>query len=394
MTTIATRDVDDTSDAGPRPEGRAASVTTWFVRHRLLLVLLAFAVVQFLYSYMQESLRPGASSELGWNGWADQLAHRRSAIAIHHWDLDPKQHYYPVGYAMTAAPFVGLFPKDPFLPVNLVSFVAVVGLFFSTARRYVGRQFAFVGSLLFVAATPLLWFSVVPWSTTSAIVTVAWWSYTILGRRRLDILAVVVGGLLLGWTYMARGGGELVLLAPFGAGVVWQHRRDPRFLRNSAVLVAILVAIVGLNALWMHAIYDSLTNPYLSEVMGVGFVIGEIPSSFWGTIVYSGRTGDYWKPLLEQALWFAFAPVGVCVALRGKDRTLHVGLVASVVLGLLVVSAFEPFEAEGLQFHCLHYIKLWFPVLGLYALIGLRRIVDAPSQRPLGTGRSLRTGNR
>lgn len=369
-----------------RDATEAGRVPDWLMRHRLLLVLLAISAVYFLYFYMQYPHRPGAASDLGWAGWGDQSHYLKEARAIRAGDLRSSQYSYPMGYPMVAAPFVNALPNDPFLPVNLAAFVAVVGLFFSTARRFVGRPIAFLAGLFLVlATTPLVMYTVEPWTSTPAVVTVAWWSYIAFARRRLDLTAIVVGALLLGWTYMSRGGGELVLLAPFGATLAWRHRRDAHFVANLGVLVGILLAVVAVNAFWTHRIFGTYTHPYLNVIANVGFEVGRIPSSLWGTVVYSGRQGDYWPPLGLQAFWLVFAPIGMARAIRHGDRLVHAGMLVSMLIGFVVVGAFYAFTAGALKFHCLHYIKLWLPSLGLYATIGLRDFI-APRGRPRTAG--------
>lgn len=347
--------------------------------------MLAIAAVYFLYFYMQHMDRPGSVSELGWNGWADQSRYLDEAHAIRAGNPDPVHYQYPMGYPMAGVPFVHLLSKDPFLPVNLLSFVVVVGLFFATARRFVGHGLAFVGGLLLVLATPLLAYTAVPWTTTPAVVTVAWWCYVALGRQRIDFLAVVVGGLLLGWTFMARGGGEWILLAPFGLAIAWQHRKAPGIVVHALVLACILVGVVAINALWTQAVFGNYTHPYLRAVAGFGFELERVPSSLWGTVVYSGRAGDYWAPLALQAFWLVFAPFGMYLAGRRGDRIVHLGLVVSIALGFVVVASFGNYAASALKYHCLHYLKLWLPVLALYSLVGIRGFVDpSVDRRPSG----------
>ncbi|MDQ3757842.1 MAG: hypothetical protein M3394_08330 [Actinomycetota bacterium] len=348
----------------------------WVRRHRLVLVLLAVAAVYFVYFYMQHTERPGAVTDLGWAGWADQGRYLDEARAIREGDLTPGRYQYPMGYPMVGVPFVHLLPDDPFVPVNLVCLLAVVALFFLTAKRFVGSGLAFLGGLLLVLATPLVDHTAVPWTTTPAVVTVAWWAYVAFARQRIDLLAVVVGGGLLGWTYMARGGGEWLLLAPFGAAVAWQHRKDRRILLHLGVLAAILAAVAVLNALWTRAVFGTWSHPYLGAVAEFGFDLGRAPSSLWGTVVYSGPAGDYWPPLGVQALWLAFAPFGMYLAARGKDRVLHLGMVASTVLGFVVVASFGNYAASALKYHCLHYLKLWLPILAVYSLVAIRSLLE------------------
>lgn len=358
-----------------------------FRRQRLLLALLAIVGLYFFYYYMQHPWRPGSMTKLGWNGWYDQGAYLVEALAIRESDLRAVRYQYPMGYPMTAAPFVHVL-DDPFLPVNTVSFVVAVGIFFATARRLVGRPLAFVGGLLLALATPVLvLYTAVPWTTTAALVTIGWWGYVALGRRRLDAVGVVIGALLLGWTYMSRGGGELALLAPLGAAVAWRDRKSPRFFVHVSLFAITLILVIAGNVLWTHAIFGQPAHPYVEAVTEVGFELDRIPSSLWGGVVYSGRTGEYWPPLGLSAFWLVFAPFGMYVAIRDaarRDRLVHLGMIISIVLGLVVVASFNAFTADALKFHCLHYMKIWLPVLAVYALVAIRSFIDPrrPSRFP------------
>jgi hypothetical protein len=362
---------------GPQPH-IVDQVFAWLWRHRLVLVLLAISAVYFLYNYVASPLKPGNFTPLGWHGWADQGHYLEEAKAIREWDLEHSVRYqYPMGYPLAGAPFVHLFPGDPFLPVNLASFLGVVGLFFATAYRWVGKPMALIGGLLLVLATPLTLLTFVPWTSTIAVLTVTFWLYLVLGRQRITYPMALILALLVSWMYMARGGGELVMLAPLGIATVWHFRREPGLIIKVAMAAAILAATVVLNAVWTHALFHQWVHPYIRAVGKVGFSAHHIPRSLWGTVIYTGETGDWWPPLGTQAFWFVFAPFGMWLAVRRRDADLHVGYVLSLAVGVLITAAFANFDPTGVKFYCLHYLKLWFPGVALYSMIAIRRLLDA-----------------
>lgn len=358
-------------------------MAAWAWRHRFLLSLLAASIVFYGFFYFQTMLRPGAVFPLGWNGWADQGEYMKEARAIRQWDLSDHGNYvYPMGYPLAAVPFLGVLPAHPFFPVNIAAYVTVIGLFYSTATRWVAAPVAFVGGILMMLATPLTILTVIPWTSTPALLATTYWLYVAVGRRRLTYPGVVIGALLFGWMYTARGGGELVLLGPFAVAFLWSFRKERGLVWKGLIALVILGTVAVLNALWTHAIFDQWFHPYLNAVKRVGFDAKLIPDALWATLFVGGPEAQWHPGLFVQAFWLLLFPIGVYLACRRRDAVLHLGLIGSVVVGIVVTCAFDNFGAESLKYYSLHYVKLWFPILGLYALIALDRFIALKGEAP------------
>lgn len=337
--------------------------------------MVAFAVVYFLYFYAGHSARPGAAFRLGWFGWYDQGQYLIEARAIRGGLLDPKLYQYPFGYPAVGALFLGITRSDPFIVPNLLAFAATIGLFYEICRRYLGNAFAVLGSLLLIAATPLTDLTVVPWTTTPALLTVAFWAYLALVRQKVGYALAATGGALLAWTYAARGGGEIALLSPLGAALLWHFRKEEKIWIKSLIALGVFVAGAAVNLWWTREVFGSFVHPYFRAVLARGFRPSAIPSSLWGALVYSGKEGEFWPPLLRQGFWLILAPVGMVLAvMKAERRAVHLALAIGLVATFLVTASFPAFNARHLKFYALHYVKAWFPIAGFYALYSLKTL--------------------
>jgi hypothetical protein len=264
---------------------------------------------------------------------------------------------------------------------NLIAFLVTVGLFFDMCRRYLGEKTALLGSALLVLATPLTNLTVVPWTTTPVLVTVTFLAWVGLTRERLGYWIPVAASLLLALTYASRGGGEVLLLLPLTAAILWKFRAEQQLGIKTLAASLCFLAGVGLNLYWTQEVFGSFVHPYIRVVLRTGFHPSRIPSSLWGALIYSGEEGSYWSPLFRDGFWLALAPVGLAIAIgRFPGKAVHLGLLFGLVASLLVIASYPGFDAEHLKFHCLHYLKMWFPVAGFYALLPLSNLrTDAPA---------------
>lgn len=346
------------------------------VSHAPLLFVVLLAGAYFLYFYAGHPDRPGMQSRLGWFGWFDQGEYLKEARAIRQGVADPERYQYPLGYPFLGSLFIKILPYDPFLLPNLAAFVATIGLFFETCKRYLGPAVSLFGCTFLMFAAPLTNLTVIPWTTTPALLTIAFWAWVALARERLGYSIPVIGGVLLAVTFASRGGGEILLLAPLGGAMLWQFRKEEKLLVKAMMLALIFAAGFGLNQYWTQRIFGQPVHPYFEAVLARGFRISSIPTSLRGALVYSGREGEFWDPLFRQGFWLVLAPLGFVVAFIKRDRRLiHAALLIGLVGGLLVPAAFPAFNAVHLKYHALHYIKAWFPVAGFYALYGVHKAI-------------------
>ncbi|HVE75769.1 MAG TPA: hypothetical protein VND22_03260, partial [Actinomycetota bacterium] len=282
-------------------------------------------------------------------------------------------YYYPLGYPFMGSLFARIVPKDPFVIPNLISYLAVVACLFQIGLVRFGMIGAFLAVFALVAS-PFTELTVVPWTSTPGAVATAYWAYIGLARKHLGWVHPVIGAVLLGLTFASRGGGELLLLAPVLLGVFWRFRREPQIVRKWILASFMFVAVVAVDLIATVRIFGTVIQPYFREVTGmVGFDVSSMPLSIWHTLVYPGPGGLGWPSLLMRAPWLALAIVGAVVSLRtaSPKRAVDLGLLGGFLVSLVVVGSFNAFNAACLQFHCLHYLKMWFPILSMYAVSSL-----------------------
>jgi hypothetical protein len=357
----------------------------WLGLNQITLLLAGLATILFLYNYISNSVRPGAYPDLArsWHGWFDQGEYLKEARAIHHISGDRSQYTYPLGYPALAAVFSGWLVNDPFLPVNLAVFVFTVTSFYLVARALLGKITAVFLTLALMMATPLLYYTVIPWTTTATLPLVMYLLLLGFVKSQLSYWdGVWLGGFGL-LAYTARGGGELLLLMPLALAVIWRHRHSQ--LLAKLVLAGGIFMIGALaNALVIKHLFGSYLQPYVRAVADVGFSLRRVPASLWGTLIFSGRTGDYWPPLILSSPWLLGGLWGSYLAVMRKDepRIVHLGLITSMLFGLIVTLSFANNNAATLKFNSLHYLKIWFPVLALYAGLAVNWLVGRLSDSP------------
>lgn len=358
-----------------------------FWRTIVWIFVLGFAAASFLGYYFRTPLRPGADATypLGWYGWSDQGAYIREARAMAEGRMDAYVpeirdgkvivgaiYYYPLGYPFLGSLFLRYLPKDPFLVPDLIAYLFVVGCVFQVGLVRFGTIGA-VAAVLALVASPFTVLTVIPWTSTPGAAATAFVAYLGLGRSRLGWVLPSLGGILLALTFASRGGGELVLLAPVLLGVFWKFRRENHISRKVIVMSLVFLVLAAIDLIVTARIFGTLVQPYFREVAGsVGFDFRKMPGALWRTLVFPGPDGGGWHSLLRSAPWFALAIIGFGARMRRNRRTsVDLGLLAGFLLSLLVVGSFNAFDAGGLRYYCLHYLKMWFPILSLYSVAGV-----------------------
>lgn len=346
-----------------------------------VVAVLVVALAWFAYAYALDPHLPGHEAKLGWFGWSDQAAYLNEARAMLAGDQDPDRYRYPYGYPLLAVPFLALTPRDPFLLPNAAAYAATVCLSYAAARERLGRHGAALTVVLLLLASPLTKLTLVPWNTTPALVTAAYWWWLGLRRGTPSTGQAALGGFALALTALSRGGGEVICLAPLVGVTLLRSRRAPGFATRVLVVGGAVLGVAVLSVGATLALFGTPVQPYYQTVTSsqFGFDVTAIPSHLWGTIVGFGAGSGFWPPLLRDAGWLVLAPLGAGLAVRRAAalRAVHVGAVATLVLAFLATGAYGAFKAENLRFFNLHYVKMWLPLLAFYAVAALARLAGA-----------------
>lgn len=335
----------------------------------------AISITAYAFGMAHTAARP-TDTFLGWWGWTDQGLYLKAAQAWSHGVLDAAEHWYFPGYALLAAPFVGLFPLDPFTPVDVLCLGVSTLLFCALASRLLARPgAATLGALVWIVTVPanplmlIIWIE--PWNTTP-VATLALASLVLVTKLIDGGSARVAAGLgaCAGAVLLFRPTDATILIAATGvvAGFVVILRRDWR--AAAAGLATATLCVVVSVALY-DAIYGWNTSYYLRWSALVGFEWRLLPLR-WVTLVDDPAPLIPGEIGLSRAFWW-FAP-GVaggvaCLAVtRGRALARHGAVLGAVALHLGVYLTYRDLHPQGLiRFHNLHYFKWMLPVLGLYA---------------------------
>ena len=332
--------------------------------------------------YLGDASLPGnnPAEPLGWWGWFDQSMTLRSTAALVHWNLDPSQHHYPLGYALLGVPSYFKAPNHPFFLVGLLSLLAAFAGFVALSRR-LGLP-AVLAAALFAAATlgdgALFRQWVIPWNTTpvgaSVWLLLAACAAWLDGRRHPFLIGLLAGSV------PACRPSDAVLILPCLAALAWSDFRAHRpsswklGLRDwgwlAAGTAAVLAPIVALHL----AIYGPASSLYMRDSAQIGFTLHDLGWKAYVLLLdpfpwFADGTG-----LLQHAHWIALGFAGLVPALvRGlKDRMLAAVL---AVHGVLYVSYVDLLPTGLWRFMNVHYFAWAVPGYALVAALLVRDLV-------------------
>src|ERR1700744_1579699 len=93
-----------------------------------------FLILLYTGFYLGDPNAPGNNATANWMGWNDQGFYYRSAAFLAGGNLEPRFHWYPLGYSLVAAPFIFL-RSNIFFFVDLFGLLGTYAAFLAFARR-------------------------------------------------------------------------------------------------------------------------------------------------------------------------------------------------------------------------------------------------------------------
>jgi hypothetical protein len=352
----------------------------------LTLALTAVLVIFFLARYLGMGDLPGNSPHpLGWWVWWDQSQYLKSAAAFAVGDLDPNQHWYPLGYPLLGALLFKIAPTHVFFFVNLASFTGFGVLLILLARQWGFSGWAGVAAMLTGAVLPSVLSEqyVIPWTTTPVTVLYAGF-FLIYGRVVID--GVRPGRLTLMATLaavvMTIRPVDILALIPALLHTTYQVVRLSRAGEEQRVLairsaVYSLIAggsLAGLYLLLHIAIYGFGPSEYMRISSQLGFDLSIIPFRYF--MIFSDPRDFFGKgigileryPLVSIGL---FSLVYVTLFWRG-----FFGITAAVWITFSIYLAYVDFLPSAIwHYKNIHYLKWTFPFLALLTFIVIDHLV-------------------
>ncbi|PXA86032.1 hypothetical protein DMC47_35710 [Nostoc sp. 3335mG] len=327
-----------------------------------------------------------------WTGWFDQSRYIGSATAFAHLDLSTGAHWYPLAYPLLACPFVALMPRDPFLPIDLILFVATL-LGFQRATRVLGfgplpSGLVFLLTALAQGKVAKLWIE--PWTSTLSAALV-WWMLALAAERLaapdseaprprdLFLIGLFCGALPAVRPVDALMSGivGLVLLALL-------IRRRQLGLRTFGALAggALLVPVLYLA---LHlAIYGPRFTDYMVAAAKTGFVLPDLGWKAYVLLVTAAPWFPDARTIGEALPWtvpgFAGVLASIFGARSGSLRAWALILGVGVFYVLMLLSYADLLPTGLWHYNNAHYFKWLFPLLGI-GIVALVRMLTTAGQR-------------
>ena len=248
-------------------------------------------------------------------------------------------------------------------------------------------------------ATPLTEYFVVPWSTTISTVSFLAIMYIALRNNPISFLDSILSGLSLGLTFAARYV-DVVFLLPLALypilkmdfRSIGKGKTLSQIAKASLGLLLFFVIVVGVLASHYYYFGSIFKTPYhlhgrpgtnLSdqhiEVYQPKVIMDHLFGQFINPNTFHAREMEtipkrLRTPLLERSFYLILAPIGIAyLMLRGGFLLLFPCLIGGILA--LMIYGMHPGTAPGcLQFHSLHYFKMWYPFLTIMSLVGLVQI--------------------
>jgi hypothetical protein len=332
-----------------------------------------FLALLYTVEYLGYPTLPGNDVRypLGWWGWFDQSKYLQSAQALARFDFSPAHHWYPLGYALLGAPFVGMMPQHPFFFVDLAALLITYTAFNRFALRCdVALHWSVILFALACAADPVLFHEwVIPWNT-SPLAAVMWLLLAtaaahIQGERHpawLGALAAVVP--------MLRPTDVLIAAVPVLASLAADLARHRLRARDVAVFIAgALLPLAAYGALHL-AIYGPRPSEYMRHSGEIGFSLHDLGLKAYLILVDPRAWIGGGEGLIRRCPWLILGIAGLLTALR---RPIPAMLAAALVVhGIIYMSYVDLLPTSFWRYGNVHYWTFTFPGFALLGFLLLR----------------------
>lgn len=334
----------------------------------------AVLTLAYLWSYFSAQGLPGnLSGSIGWWNWFDQGKTLESARAFGSWDLSATRHWYPPGYSLLGAPFIGAgLRAHPFVLVDLACLLAAFGAFLGFASTCgLPRPAAavlFTGAVLW---PPQMAEWAIPWNSTPA-AALMWGVLAACGQW----LAGQRRPVLLGALAAAMPAFRPTDTGPVAVCLLWVLVADWRAGTLRARSLAMLLLGVVLAAVPQLVLHVLIHGPHPSGYMVQSRAIGFTPYDFpWKAYVLLADPTPWFTDgagMLQRLPWMALGLAGIIPALlRGRAT----GLLAAALCahGAVYLSYLDLLPTGLWRYNNIHYWKWTGPG---YALLAWLLVLD------------------
>lgn len=318
-----------------------------------------------------------------WWTWWDQGQYLEAAKAFYIGDWSSAHHWYPPGYSLLAAPFVPVFPKDPFVVIDLL---CLIGSLLAVARLAMIMELpAALGILGFLLTTVInitvIRHFVLPWtSTPTGTLILCGLCLCLLPPKPKHslLLGLIEGAILLikpvdavalvpvGLYYLVQ------VLRPERAGFSWQ-----RLWRN-AVPALLTFGCLGLTAALLHwRIYGWHLSAYEAGTTdGPVFLANQLGARLYALFVDPEILYGTFRHPVGLFVKFPWLVLGLCGMLIASSQRLSLAMLSASVMGyvLLYASYYDLTPLNLWHYNTVHYFVWTLPIFGVFAFYLMMQI--------------------
>ena len=352
----------------------------------LMQMLTVVLVIFFLARYLSMYELPGNSPyPLGWWGWWDQSQYLKSAAAFSVGNLDPSQHWYPLGYPLLGAVLFKIAPTHAFFFINLASFVGFGLLLILLARQWGLSGWVGVIAILIGAVFPFVLSEqyVIPWTTTPTATLYAgfFWIYGRIIIRgispeRLTLMAILAAMVMVIRPVDILALSPAVLHTTYQAVCLYKSGEDARLLAIKSMTYGLIAggSILGLYLILHVAIYGFHFSEYMRISSKIGFDLSIIPFRY--CMIFSDPRDFFGKGtgILERYPLMNIGLFSLVYTTLFWRRFFGITTAIWVTFGLYL--AYIDFLPSGIwHYKNIHYFKWIFPFLVLLSFVVLVEVI-------------------
>ena len=318
-----------------------------------------------------------------WYGWWDQAKYLDAANAFWRLDFSTKNHWYPPGYSLIAAPFIAIFPKDPFV---IVDAICLLGQFYAIQRIaiHIGLP-RIIGIYVFLITISidsfLLRHFALPWTTTptGTLILLSYVLCTFSPSNRNCLFFGAVAGLVL----IIKPIDGIGLISPSIYFICCIGMTDcqsfslSQFLQRTLFITCSFFPL-ALMTIFLHwKIYGWHLSDYEAmTTAGPVFLGNQLAAKIYSIFVDpSVLYGTFHNPvgLFKKFPYVAMGFVGMISASRKKLSYFVIS--SSCLTYILLYSSYYDFTPHNMwHFNTFHYFIWTFPLFGLFALLLIKEI--------------------
>ena len=348
--------------------------------------VLAICLAIALAVFWKAELSLLAHGKPDWSSWFDQGHYLMSTFALAAGDLNPAKHRYPIGYALMAAPFTYVFPRDPFVIVDMLSLAGSLWAFMRLGELLgIARA---IGGTIFLATSvftySILLHYVIAWTSTPT-------TYLILTGLMLGFLPptywrALLLGLIPGLIVLVKPADAvpLVPLAVYYAIVCLRAPPPGATARRTHTLRLFGMGFIGLAAgAAVATLGHWLVNGWTlsayerSETHGGAFILGSVPFKLYSlfvdpSVIYGHYLGT--EGIFSRYPWMFIGALGM-ILMVFRDLRLAVLAICAAVYVAMYGAYFGILPNNLWYYNIIHYFTWCFPVFGLFAFVLVRRLL-------------------